>query len=170
MIQKCSLLMVLEIFFKEPTSIHFIREISKKIQLAPTSVRKHVRDLVNMDLLQEKESRPFDGFISNRDNEKFIFYKKVYNLYSLYEVKNKTIEECYPKAIILFGSYLKGEDFEGSDVDILIISKSKKEIDFSSLEKKLKRRIHYMFIKDVGDLDKNFKKNILNGYVLYGSL
>ena len=39
MAQKCSLLKVLEIFFIEPTSIHFIKAISKKINLASTSVR-----------------------------------------------------------------------------------------------------------------------------------
>jgi len=32
MIQKCSLLKVLEVFFVEPTTIHFIRRISKEIK------------------------------------------------------------------------------------------------------------------------------------------
>jgi DNA-binding MarR family transcriptional regulator len=46
MVQKCSLIKVSEVFFAEPTTTHFIKEISKKINLAPTSVRKNIKDLL----------------------------------------------------------------------------------------------------------------------------
>ncbi|OYT38257.1 hypothetical protein B6U82_00310 [Candidatus Pacearchaeota archaeon ex4484_31] len=167
--QKCSYLKVLEVFFVEPTTLHFIKEISKKIGIAPTSVRNHIKDLLDKDLIKKKKARPFDGFIANRENEDFIFYKKVYNLYSLKELTEFLISSLWPKLIVVFGSYARGEDIEESDIDILIISKTKKEINLKKFEKKLKRKINLLIIDKLEKLDKNLIKKIYNGIVLYGS-
>ena len=166
--QICSIISVLEVFFQEPTKIQFIREIGRKINLAQTSTRNNIRELEKQGLIIKKKSSPFDGFIANRENEKFTYYKQVYNIYSLYEIKKKIVEEISPKAIILFGSYLRGEDIETSDVDIIILSKIKKELDFSKFEKSLKRNIHLIFVKEFSELDDNIKKSINNGLVMHG--
>lgn len=169
MIQECSLLRVLEIFFQEPNTIHFIREISKRINLAPTSVKNHILTLKNLNLIKEKSSKPFDGYISNRDNELFLHYKRSYNLYSLYSLKEKIIQSIYPSLFVVFGSYSKGEDVETSDIDILIISKTHKEINLSLEEKQLKRKINIMILDNFNKLEKNIQKKAMNGIVLSGS-
>src|SRR3989344_4802640 len=168
MIQQSSYLKVLEVFFQEPTKIHFIREIGKKIGLAQTSARIHIKKLLEEGLIIKKKAHPFDGFVANRDSEKFIHFKQSYNLYSIFEIKKRIVEEIYPKCLILFGSYNCGEDIETSDIDFLVISKVKKNIDVSDLEKKLKRKINILFIKDVNVLDFNLKENLKKGLVLYG--
>lgn len=168
MIQKCSLLRILEVFFIEPTTIHFIREIGKKIKLAPTSVRNNLRELLKLKLIIKKRSRPFDGFVANRENDTFLFYKRVYNLYTLNNLKEKLIDILHPNTIVVFGSYSLGEDVESSDIDVLIISKVKKEIDLLEIEKKFKRKINTIIIDDINKLDKNIQKKIFNGFVIYG--
>ena len=168
MVQKCSYLNVLEIFFKEPTKIHFIREISRKISLAPTSVRNYIQEMENKRLIIKKEAEPFNGFIANRENEDFISLKQVYNLYSLVDLKKAIIQKIGPRTLILFGSYQRGEDIENSDVDILIVSKIKNGISLERYEKNLLRKIHITFVKDINDLDENLISNIKNGWVLYG--
>ena len=170
MIQKCSLLETLKVFFIEPTTIHFIREIGKKIKLAPTSVRKNIKDLVKEKLIIKKKSKPFDGFVADRDNDKFIFYKRVYNLYTLENIKEKLVRKLYPKSIIIFGSYSLGEDVETSDIDVLIISKIKKDIELEKVEKLLKRKINIMIVDNLSRLDKNIQKKVINGIILYGSI
>lgn len=170
MIQKYSDLRVLEVFFKEPTATHFIREISREIKLAPTSVRIIINSLFKSGMIVQKKSKPFDGYVTNRENDAFLFYKKAYNLLSLYELRNLIAEFIHPKAIILFGSYSRGEDVEASDIDILIISKVKKELKFPELEKKLKRKINIMIVKDLKKLDSSIIKKIYNGVVLYGEI
>ena len=170
MIQKCSLLAVLEVFFKEPTTIHFIREIGRKINLAQTSVRNHIKELEKNNLIIEIKSKPFNGFIANRDNEGFIFYKQSYNFYSLYELKELLVKLVYPKAMIVFGSYARGEDTEESDIDIILLSKIKKEINLKKLEKSLNRKINVNFIDSLDKLDKSLKTNVLNGWVIYGGI
>jgi len=168
MVQKCSYLRVLEVFFVEPTTIHFIKGISRKIDIAPTSVRNYVKELLKQNLIRRKKAKPFDGFIANRENNDFLFYKRVYNLYSLKELTNYLISTYYPKLIVVYGSYSLGEDVENSDVDILVVSKTKKEINLEKFEKKLKRKIHLMIIKDLNRLASNLKKKIWSGIVLYG--
>ena len=170
MIQKSSTTRVLEVFFKEPTTIHFIREISRKIKLAPTSVKNIINELEGEGIIKQKESKPFDGYIANRDNEEFLFVKKNYNLYSLYELK-KTIEESvHPNATVLFGSYSRGEDIETSDIDILILSKIKKQINIENIEKILSRKINIMIIDSLDKLDKNIREKIYNGIILSGEI
>ena len=103
--RECSYLKVLEVFFVEPTTIHFIKEISKKINLALTSVRNYIKDLMTRELI--KKGKSFDGFIANKENEDFIFCKKVYNLYSLKDLTNFLVSNLWPKLIVVFGSYAR---------------------------------------------------------------
>lgn len=170
MIQKYSDLRVLEVFFREPTAIHFIREIGREIKLAPPSVKIIINNLIKQDLIKSKKSKPFNGYVANRENDAFLFYKKAYNLMSLYNLKNLIVESIHPKSMILFGSYSRGEDIETSDIDILIISKVKKDINVESIEKKLKRRINVMIVDDIKRLDKLIIKKVYNGMVLSGEI
>ncbi len=170
MIQKYSDLRVLEVFFKEPTATHFIREISREIKLSPPSVKIMIDNLIKSELIISKKSKPFNGYVANRDNEDFLFYKRAYNLMSLYNLKKMIVEAIHPKSIILFGSYSRGEDIETSDIDILIISKVKKDLNLETIEKKLKRKINIMIVEDIKDLEKSIIKKIHNGIVLSGEI
>lgn len=44
-ILKSSIWKVFEIFVDEPLKINYIKEISRKIKLAPTSVKKHIEKI-----------------------------------------------------------------------------------------------------------------------------
>ncbi len=159
---------VLEVFFREPTTIHFIKDISKKIGLAHTSVRNNIYDLAKRGLILKTKSKPFDGYVANRENDDFVWSKLSYNILSLKELCGNLAKELYPKTIVLFGSYSRGEDIESSDVDILIISKVRKEINFAGFEKLLKRNVRPVIIDKLSQLDENIQKKVLNGFVLYG--
>jgi len=170
MIQKCSLLKVLEVFFVEPTTIHFIRRISKEIKLAATSVRNNIKMLLKEKLIVEKKSEPFNGYVANRDSKEFTFLKKAYNFSTLFELKEFIEDSVHPLAIVLFGSYSRGEDVESSDIDILILSKVKKDIDFNNFQKRLKRNINAMIIDNLNKLDDAMRKKINNGVILSGEI
>jgi predicted nucleotidyltransferase len=170
MIHKCSNMQVLEIFFKQPTSIHFIREIGREINLAPTSVKNTVDKLHESMLIKTKKSKPFDGYVANRENDLFLFYKRAYNLSTLYELIQCIEELIHPQAIVLFGSYSRGEDIESSDIDLLVLSKIKKDINLEKIEKKLERKINLMIIDNLNKLDSGIINKIHNGIVLHGEL
>ena len=110
---------------------------------------------------------------ANKENWNFQKSKIVYNLNFVYQsgLVEFLIEYFNnPKAIILFGSYSIGEDIESSDIDIVILSKVKKEIEFSAIEGILQRKINSMIISDINQLDKNIKNKVMNGITLYGAV
>ncbi|MFH1310802.1 MAG: nucleotidyltransferase domain-containing protein [Nanoarchaeota archaeon] len=165
-----SLFAVIEVFFQEPTKIHFIKEISREIKLAHTSVRNIIKYLEKNHIIVKKKSKPFDGYTADRENEDFIFYKKAYNIYSLKDITREIVNSVYPSAIVLFGSYSRGEDVESSDIDIFVLSKAKKEINVSPFEKSLKRKINIMTLDRIEKLDELIRKKINNGTVLHGEI
>jgi len=165
MLQKCSIWRVAEIFFIEPTKVHYIKEISKKIVLAHTSVKKHLMVLVDEGLIEQVDTEIFKGYKARRDNPEFIFYKKLGNLLALKSSKLlDLLKEHYPKSIILFGSYDKGEDIETSDIDLFIDSK-KFKINLDKQEKYLKRKMHLIFREEAG---KGLMESINQGSILFG--
>ena len=172
MVQKSSQEKVFNIFVEEPSKIHYVKEISKKINLAPTSVKNHLIRLEKQNLIHKEKGERFNGFIANRDNEGFLFYKKIANIKNLRESKllQFLVESIYPDSIILYGSYLRGEDVESSDIDFIIFTKKGKKLNVKKFEKILKRRVHIMIEKSLDSLPNELKKEVINGSTLYGYL
>lgn len=169
---KSSIWKVFEVFVDEPTKIHYIKEISRKINLAPTSVRKHLERLEKENLIIKEKGEIFFGFKANRDNEDFLFYKKISNITKIKESEllDFLINSIYPQTVILYGSYLRGEDIEKSDIDLFVISKIKKRLDLEKFEKILNRNVHLIIDKDFSKLSKELRLEIINGLVLHGYL
>lgn len=164
-LQKCSLWKVAEVFFREPTRVHYIKEISKKINLAHTSVKKHVRELIGEGLVEQTEGDIYTGYRAKRDSPHFIFAKKISNQILLQESGLlDVLKENYPEAIIIFGSYDKGEDLETSDIDIYADIKRYKT-DLEKFESHLKRKIQIIF---KGEASKSLMGSINQGTLLYG--
>ena len=168
--QKCSLWKVFQVFVAEPTKTHYIKEISRKVKLAPTSVRIHLKELEKQNFIIKEKDR-FPGFKANRENQEFLFYKSMDNLIQLKKsgVLERITEKIHPKAIVLLGSYQKGEDIEESDIDLFISTKVKKDLELNDFESKLKRKIH-LLQGDLSNLNKELRSEIINGMILYGYL
>lgn len=164
-VQKCSLWKVAEVFFIEPTKTHYVKEISRKIELAHTSVKKHLMTLIEESLIKESDEGVFKGYKAVRENPEFIFHKKIANLIFLKESGLiEKIKEKYPKCIVLFGSYNKGEDIESSDIDIFVDAK-KFNLKTEEYGKRLNRNIHLIFKEDAGE---GLMESINQGIILFG--
>lgn len=167
-IQKCSNWIVLREFLEDPQKKFFIRELSRKIDLAPTSVTLHLNTLVKQGLVKKSDDF-YTRYSANFDNEEFRFYKKINTQLKLKELGLTEFleEEFSPDAIILFGSAAKGEDLVNSDLDICLLSTPKK-VDLIKYEKELNRKIQLFVKQDIGKFPKELRNNILNGTKLYG--
>ncbi len=81
------------------------------------------------------------------------------------------LEELYPGcAIILFGSYARGEDTIDSDIDIAVITPKQKNLELTHFEQILEREIRVQTYPSFEGLSEEMKKIIMNGIVLGGSL
>jgi len=173
MLQKCSILKVAEIFFNEPTKEHYLIEISKKIRLAHTSVKKHLSALKSLSIIKEtiekKGKRAYPLYKADIESKTYKLYKKIYALAQIKELTEFLKDKFMPKCIVLFGSYANSEDIEDSDIDIFLECE-KEEINLSKFEKHLNRKIQLHFKGHFNDYPKELKNNIINGIVLEGYL
>lgn len=175
MLQISNMLKTIEIFFISPTGKHYLMEISRKIGLAHTSVKKNLDYLMKKGLLiktiEKKGTRKFPVYQANLMSKVFKTYKSLYNIASLREsgLVEFLEDTIAPKAIVLFGSYQRGEDTEESDIDLFIECKTEK-IDLKAFEKKLQRKIQLHFNKDFTSYPTELKNNIINGIVVSGYL
>ncbi len=176
MLKKDNCLIILQVFFDDPIPVGIgfqLREISRKINLAPKSVKTYLTELEREKLIVRKEHRihKYPVYYANRDNDYFKFLKRINTLKAIKEsgLLDYLNEKCMPEVIILFGSASKGEDVKESDMDIYLQCEEKR-MDLSKYEKELKRNIHLFFEKKFDKLSEELKKNIINGDKLKGYL
>jgi len=153
--------------FENPTYHFHIRELAKKTNLNPNTIINIIKKL---DIIKKTKKKHLTEIYADIENPEFILGKRLFNLESLYEsglVKNLTDIYKNPSAIVVMGSYSRGEDIEKSDIDIVIITNEKKIIDATKFEKKLKRNIHLILVS-YEDMSDEFYTNMLNGVILKG--
>jgi len=159
---------VLKVFLDNPTERFRLRELSRKINLAPVSVIKYLAELSKEGLIVISKKDKIKFYTAQRDSITFSRYQKISVQYELYKsgVIDKIWEELNPEAIILYGSHAKGEAIENSDIDLFIVC-GQKQIDLKEYEKKLGKEIHLMF-KLTKNIPDELKNNLANGIVMKG--
>jgi len=88
----------------------------------------------------------------------------------LSEVINYLDSELFASSIILFGSLSKLESKKDSDIDLAVISKSKKKLNIERFNKKYKREIQLFVFSSLNKINEELRKNILNGVFLTGEI
>lgn len=176
MLQNYNKWTVLKAFFNDPLPKgdgFQLREISRKVKLAPCSVKKYLNELEKEELIIKSKHRihGYPVYRANRDATKFQFFKKLDTLISLEEsgILDHLQNECMPDAIILFGSASRGEDLKQSDIDLFLLCKES-QLQLENYERRLNRRISLHFSKHFNTLGKELQNNILNGIILRGYL
>ena len=162
---------IMDLILRAPEKWVHIREIARKVGISPNSVRKYATKLRKKGLIEMKKESNMVMMRASMENQSYKQEKLVHNLRSIFSsgLADFLYQYCNPRAIVLFGTYSRGEDISTSDVDIGIITNSKKRPDLSKFEKKLARRIELSLFtrKEVSD---EFFNNIINGIVLKGVL
>lgn len=163
---------LVQFFCFNPTGSYTIRELARQTKISPTWVSKIVKELEKEQTVETKEDANSLKVKSKREVP-FARLKKIRNLDNLYSsgFVDKLIETYHkPEAIILFGSYSRGEDIENSDIDIAVLT-DRKQIDesYAKYEKELKRKIN-LKVLNPKNITKEFAVSLANGIVLYGYL
>ncbi|MEK6954668.1 MAG: nucleotidyltransferase domain-containing protein [Candidatus Micrarchaeota archaeon] len=169
MITKDNNYRVMKLFFDGPDRKIHIRAIARLLKLSAPGVSKIVARLKKEGLLSSEKTGLVEN-VSASKNEKFLRLKRCYNLLNVHEsgvVEFLRHQYEEPEAIVLFGSYGKGEDGSRSDVDIAVITRMAKSPDLKSFEKYVGRRINLYEIR-IKECENEFLNNLANGIVLYG--
>lgn len=162
---------VLKLFFRYPEKEFHVRELARQTKLSAPGILKIVATLEKEGLLSSQRTKVVTNIKATR-NEKFLLFKRIDNLFSLFESElvgylRQKYEE--PDAIVAFGSFARGEDTSTSDVDIAVTTSKSIELDLSKFEKKMGRKINiYPFLTE--KCEKEFLNNVANGTVVHGYL
>ena len=169
MLNKYNRYKLLRLFLDSPTESFRLREIARLTKISPPSVINYLKEFEKDGLIQKRIKREIPFYTSMRDNSNFILYKKISILFELNDsgLIDYLWDKLSPEAIILYGSYSKGESIENSDVDLFILGKNK-NIDLINFEKKLNKRLHILFKESTKEIPNELKNNILNGIILKG--
>lgn len=160
----------------EPEKEFHVREIARRVTMSPTTVSKRLKLYEKNGILRSEEKLNHLLFMADLSSDSFRYKKIAYNLEKIGSsgliefVKDKL---DYPEAIVLFGSWAKGENSGKSDLDLMIVSPNKREIDLRKFEKEFGDV--QLFILSSGDVEGLKKTNpelvnsFVNGIVLDGS-
>lgn len=170
-----SVFRIAELIFNKPTDVFHLRLLVKETGFSTTAVTQAIDELQQFSIVSVEKTPITTNIKANLESEAYTFYKLVFNLYrsKRYLVVDKLVDLFKkPIAIVLFGSFAKGEDVEASDIDILILTPNKKtpEVDkfISVCEKEFNRHINLMIMPSLEKSDPAFRNSIANGIVLYG--
>ena len=171
MIEKSTIQKVLAIFFENPSREFHLRELSRLLKLSMPTIISATDKLAKENLITKEKGKVVTKVTANRDNIDFTRLKRMHNLELIYQSSIiDHISESYnnPKAIILFGSFSRGEDIEKSDIDVAVMTNKRLSLDLLKYEKILKKPISIHEV-NLDKISKEFKANLLNGIVLEGS-
>lgn len=167
---------ILELFIKEPEREFHVREVAKIMKKSPATISKYLKQYEAQNILISKSKLNHLLFRANTESFRFKQIKLNHNLSTIQEsgLINYLIEEFnQPEAIVLFGSFSKAEDNKNSDIDLLIISPKKQDLNLEKYEKKLGHKIQ-LFVHSKSELERLKDKNIelfnnwINGIVIHG--
>ena len=172
-----SVFKVAELIFNSPNKTFHIRMLEKETGFSTTAIIDSINELKNYEIIKIEETPLTTNIKANFDSEAYRFYKLVFNLYRLkrYGFVDELIEIFdNPEAIVLFGSFAKGEDVEESDIDILVISSYQHQVELNDFmnkfEKELNRKINIHILPSLVKSSKEFKNAVANGIILHGYL
>lgn len=181
---------VVEVFFKFPDKEFSLSDLAKEAGVAKAHIGIVLDELRNMGFIDITKLSKIWRIRANVQNQHFIRSKIVYNLNFVSQSGLvEFLDEYYrkPKAIVLFGSFRRGEDGSSSDIDIAIETDNVKEPaslilrqivkadskqtaeKIEGIEKAIKRNIQ-IFVFNRASVDLNVFNNIANGIVLMGFL
>ena len=141
---------VIEVLFKYPEKEFSLSDLAREAGVAKANIGRMLEEFQEIGLISIEKLSKIWRIRSNQTNWIYVRSKIAYNLNFVY--KSGLVEFLVdyfknPKAIVLFGSYRKGEDMSNSDVDIAIESGEAKKYqiiglrDLLEFEKIIGRRI-----------------------------
>lgn len=173
-----ALLKIIYWYFAYPLTAFSLNDLVDNLKISKTTANRVVSSLIEENFLKKEEIGKLWRISCNIQHSYNLTLKMPYHLSLIYN--SGVIEEVHKKfpgakAVILFGSYRKGDDIEKSDLDIAVEVVDDKPIEIVKLGniEKLGFRENvsvnlHVFTRN--NIDLNLFSNIANGIVLSGFL
>ncbi|MBI4177724.1 MAG: nucleotidyltransferase domain-containing protein [Candidatus Aenigmarchaeota archaeon] len=163
---------IMHFFFVNAGKAFNARELAMSVGVSQPAIAKAIPLLESRDFIsvsKDKKSRRLSIEL-NRENPLVIGLKRADNIGQLYESGlTEFLRGKFPGcAVIVFGSFAKGEDTHKSDIDIAVVGVKGKTVDLNGFEKTFMKEIRINFYKSFKEINRELKGNILGGILLSG--
>ena len=169
---------IIGVLFRYPEKEFSLSDLAREAGVAKANIGRILEEFQEAGLIQIEKLSKIWRIKANQTNWRYIRSKIVYNLNSVYKIGLVEFLVEYfnnPKAIVLFGSFRKGEDLSDSDIDIAIESDEYKEYriiglrELTEFEKIIGKKIQ-LHLFNRKEMDIGVFNNIANGILLWGFL
>ena len=148
-----------------------VREYAKSSGCSPPTASKRLKNYAGEKLLLQRAEYNRLLFSANRTSADFRDLARCYWRHRLSPLIQNMERALTTPAAMLFGSLAKGEARRDSDVDIAIFAPAKKPLETAALQRQFGREITiHWFNAPAGIPNEHLRNNILNGYVLTGTV
>jgi hypothetical protein len=168
-------------FLSHPNTSYYIKEVARKLGVSPGSVSTALKFFNDEGLLIREDNDRVHSYRLNRDHPLASPLRRAYGL--LVVLSSSPVERLLKAdsnviSIALYGSYADGSYDEWSDIDLLIVTSTKRDEVLEAvadLELDLGRPVNVSLFKLsewrelLGKGDVFYKKVVQNHVMLYGS-
>ena len=169
---------IMELFIHDSYRKFNVREAARLAKSSPTTASNHLANAAKRGLLKKEKSRNLILFSADLESQSFRDMKIYSNVKKIRDsgiVELIENEVNFPEALVLFGSYAKGENKKDSDIDLFILSESKNKLDLEKFENILGAEIQIFLhsrkeFENMKIKNKELINNIINGIKLRGFL
>lgn len=153
---------LLEYFFEFPSAAPTVRELAKHTHINRSTAQYYLKCFRREGLISANNQWADNWF--NRLQKTNYYVEKI----SRTGLVDYLEQELGASAIILFGSFRKGESNAGSDIDIFVECARERKLDLKNFEKKMGHPIQLFQYPKITRLPPNLLNNVLNGIKVKG--
>lgn len=184
---------VLKPYTTSPSGKFHLRELARKLGMNHTSLRPHLNSLKSKGIIKEKTEGRNRVFYLNQTSKLLPYYlvqaeadrtfeflkdkKEIMSLWKGFENKIDLKQRVEIDLLVLFGSFVRGDETEESDIDLFLSAPEKTSIEvekvLQSLESVVGRSINVEVVKSLrkflsGGVSRSFDEIVENHIILIG--
>jgi len=166
---------VMELFFEQPTREWHFEEILQTAKVSRGKATQWLKKLQKEGVIKRvKEKGKMPYHISNYNSPEYKNKKRLFAFQKLYDSGLLNHLSALPKAetVILFGSFMRSDWYQNSDIDIFIYG-SPEGLSIANYELFLQKDIQVFVSRtkeDLFELGNDFIKNIIKGHLVKGTV
>ncbi|NIP61276.1 MAG: hypothetical protein GWN01_10230 [Nitrosopumilaceae archaeon] len=161
-----SQILILKLLFLNPTKEFHLSDIARKTDLTTPAVSKELSNLLRINLVTRREQGNLIFYRINKDSIIFDEMKRIFLKYEMFSelVTEQLSKEKDIRYALIYGSFAKGIEKEGSDIDLLVIGDVKEDYllkTIPKIEKEVGREINFVLWTEKEFREKAKKKTPL---------
>ena len=131
-----SQILILKLFFLNPAKEFHLSDIARKTGLTSPAVSKELANLTKINLATRRDQGNLSLYKINTKSIIFDEMKRIFLKYEIFsELLSRRLAREATKYALIYGSFAKGTEKEGSDIDLLVIGDVREEYLLKAIPK-----------------------------------